>query len=126
MKEFPDAKTPPNLHYNPYFANLNIAMPPPLTTTGQVSYADGTKPTVDQMARDVAAFLVWAGEPNLESRHAAGLAVTIFLLIASVLAYFAYQQIWHDAKRQVRPTGALDPENQAKANRAKGKAGIAG
>ena len=30
------------LHYNPYFANLNIAMPPPLTADGQVTYADGT------------------------------------------------------------------------------------
>src|SRR4051812_185255 len=29
LKTFPDAKTPPNLHFNPYFANLNIAMPPP-------------------------------------------------------------------------------------------------
>src|SRR5436305_11587495 len=32
LKRFPDAKTPPNLHYNPYYANLNIAIPPPLTT----------------------------------------------------------------------------------------------
>jgi ubiquinol-cytochrome c reductase cytochrome c1 subunit len=126
LKRFPDAKTPPNLHYNPYFANLNLAMPPPLTSEGQVSYADGTKPTVDQMARDVSAFLVWTAEPNLESRHAAGLAVAVFLLIASILGYLAYQQIWHDAKRAVRPTGVLDPENRAKANRAKGKAGIAG
>jgi len=126
LKEFPDAKTPANLHYNPYFANLNIAMPPPLTTNGQVSYADGTKPTVDQMARDVAAFLVWTAEPNLESRHAAGLAVAIFLLLASILGYLAYQQIWQDAKRVVRPTGVLNPENRAKSNRAKGKAGIAG
>src|SRR6478672_12929006 len=39
VKEHPDAKTPPGLHYNPYFANLNIAMPPPLTTAGQVTYA---------------------------------------------------------------------------------------
>src|SRR5437763_14131982 len=30
LKKFPEAKTPPNLHFNPYFANLNIAMPPPL------------------------------------------------------------------------------------------------
>src|SRR5947207_883380 len=59
LKKFPDAKTPPNLHYNPYFANLNIAMPPPLTSNGQVTYADGTRATVDQMATDVAAFLVW-------------------------------------------------------------------
>jgi ubiquinol-cytochrome c reductase cytochrome c1 subunit len=126
LKKFPDAKTPPGLHYNPYFANLNIAMPPPLTANGQVSYADGTKPTVDQMAKDVAAFLVWSGEPNLESRHAAGLAVAIFLLFASILGYLAYQQIWHDAKRAVRVTGALDPENQAKSRRAKAKQGVAG
>ena len=126
LKKFPDAKTPPNLHYNPYFANLNIAMPPPLTTDGQVQYQDGTKPTVDQMAKDVAAFLVWTAQPDLERRHASGLAVVIFLLIGTILGYLAYQQIWHDAKRAVRPTGPLDPENQAKTRRAKAKAGIAG
>ena len=31
------------MYFNPYFANLNIAMPPPLTADGQVTYADGTK-----------------------------------------------------------------------------------
>src|SRR6476646_161062 len=126
LKQFPDAKTPPNLHFNPYFANLNIAMPPPLTTNGQVTYADGTPATVDQMAKDVSAFLVWTAEPNLESRHAAGLAVTIFLLVASVLGYMAYQQLWYEAKRAVRVTGPLDPENQAKSRRAKAKQGVAG
>ncbi|HEY8434737.1 MAG TPA: cytochrome c1 [Sphingomicrobium sp.] len=126
LKKFPDAKTPPNLHYNPYFANLNIAMPPPLTSDGQVEYQDGTKPTVDQMAKDVAAFLVWTAEPNLEARHAAGIAVVIFLLIGTILGYFAYHQLWDEAKRTVRMTGPLDPENQVKTRRAKAKAGIAG
>ena len=121
-----DAKPPQGLHFNPYFANLNVAMPPPLTTNGQVAFADGTNPTVDQMARDVAAFLVWTAEPNLENRHAAGLAVAIFLLVASMLGYLAYRQIWHDAKRAVRITGALDPKNQAKAKRAKAKQGVVG
>jgi len=121
-----DAKPPQGLHFNPYFANLNVAMPPPLTTNGQVAFADGTNPTVDQMARDVAAFLVWTAEPNLENRHAAGLAVAIFLLVASILGYLAYRQIWHDAKRAVRITGALDPKNQAKAKRAKAKQGVVG
>ena len=37
-------QVPPNLHYNPYFANLNIAMPPPLTADGQVTYAPGNPP----------------------------------------------------------------------------------
>jgi ubiquinol-cytochrome c reductase cytochrome c1 subunit len=126
LKKFPDAKTPPNLHYNPYFANLNIAMPPPLTTAGQVTYADGTKPTVDQMAKDVAAFLVWTANPELERRHAAGFAVVIFLLLGTILGYLAYHQLWDEAKRTVRPTGPLDPANQAKTRRAKAKAGVAG
>jgi ubiquinol-cytochrome c reductase cytochrome c1 subunit len=126
LKKFPDAKTPEGLHYNPYFANLNIAMPPPLTTTGQVTYADGTPATVDQMARDVAAFLVWTANPELERRHAAGFSVAIFLLVASILGYLAYQQIWHEAKRAVRITGPLEPKNQAKTRRAKAKQGVAG
>jgi ubiquinol-cytochrome c reductase cytochrome c1 subunit len=126
LKKFPDAKTPANLHYNPYFANLNIAMPPPLTSAGQVTFADGTPSTVNQMATDVAAFLVWTAEPNLEARHAAGFAVVIFLLIGTILGYFAYHQTWEEAKRTVRVTGPLDPENQAKTGRAKRKAGVAG
>jgi ubiquinol-cytochrome c reductase cytochrome c1 subunit len=126
LRKFPEAKTPPNLHYNPYFANLNIAMPPPLTTDGQVQYQDGTKPTVDQMAKDVAAFLVWTANPELERRHAAGIAVAVFLLIASILGYLAYQQIWYEAKRTVRITGPLEAENQAKSRRAKARQGVAG
>ncbi len=126
LHKYSEAKTPPNLHYNPYFPNLNIAMPPPLTTNGQVTFADGTPATVDQMAKDVAAFLVWTAEPNLERRHAAGVAVSIFLLLASILGYFAYRQVWYDAKRAVRVTGALEPENQAKSRKAKAKQGIAG
>ena len=121
-----DAKPGPNLNFNPWFANLNIAMPPPLTANGQVGYTDGTKPSVDQMAKDIAAFLVWAGEPNLASRRAAGFAVVIFLLIATILGYLAYHQIWDEAKRAVRVTGPLEPENQAKSRRAKAKAGVAG
>jgi ubiquinol-cytochrome c reductase cytochrome c1 subunit len=122
----PEAKPGPNLHFNPYFANLNIAMPPPLTSNGQVTYADGTPATVDQMAKDVSAFLVWTANPELGRRHAAGQATVIFLLFATILGYLAYRQIWHDAKRKVRVTGALEPKNQAKTRAAKAKQGVAG
>jgi ubiquinol-cytochrome c reductase cytochrome c1 subunit len=98
LREFPDIKTPKGLYYNPYFANLNIAMPPPLKSDGQVQYEDGTKPSVDNMAKDVAAFLVWAGDPKLETRHNAGFASVLFLLIASLLAFGAYRNIWRDIK----------------------------
>jgi len=127
LKKFPTAKTPQGLHYNPYFANLNLAMPPPLTSDGQVTYAPGNpKPTVDQMAKDVAAFLVWTAEPKLARRHASGIAVTIFLLFATILAYLAYQNIWREQKAKVRVTGPLEPENQTKTARAKRKAGVTG
>jgi ubiquinol-cytochrome c reductase cytochrome c1 subunit len=98
LKKFPDSKTGVGLHYNPYFANLNIAMPPPLVAEGQVTYADGTKATVDQMAQDVAAFLVWTAEPKLENRHRTGVAVLIFLLIATTLGFLAYRNVWSGVK----------------------------
>ncbi|MGK6319242.1 cytochrome c1 [Sphingomonas sp. DT-204] len=98
LKRFPEAKTPNGLHYNPYFANLNLAMPPPLTTDGQVTYQDGTKATVDQMAQDVAAFLVWTAEPKLEARHIAGWAAVVFIAIFCFLAYGAYLSVWRGVK----------------------------
>jgi len=88
------------LYYNPYFANLNLAMAPPLTGEGQVSYGDGTKSTVDQMAKDVSAFLIWTAEPTLEKRHQTGWAVLAFLLIATLLAYLSYRTIWADLRAE--------------------------
>lgn len=126
LRKFPDAKTPAGLHYNPYFANLNIAMPPPLTADGQVTYADGTKATVDQMAKDVSAFLMWTAEPTLENRHRAGWATLIFLTIATILAYLAYRNIWATAKREVSVRGPLEPAFRERMNEQKDERGIAG
>lgn len=122
-----EVETPQGLHYNPYFPNLNIAMPPPLTADGQVSYAEGNPtPTREQMAHDVAAFLAWAGDPNLERRKIWGWTVLIFLIFMTVLAYFAYRNVWATAKRGVRITGPLDPENAAKRDAASREAGVEG
>jgi ubiquinol-cytochrome c reductase cytochrome c1 subunit len=93
LRQFPDAKTGPGLYYNPYFPNLNIAMAPPLND-GQVTYADGTQASVDQMAKDVAAFLTWTAEPTLVKRTQTGWAVLGFLLFATILAWLAKKQIW--------------------------------
>lgn len=98
LKEFPDAKTPAGLHYNPYFANLNIAMAPPLTGDDQVTYDDGTKATKAQMAKDVSAFLAWSAEPKMENRKSAGWAALGFLLIFTVLTWMSYKSIWADKK----------------------------
>ena len=97
-EEFPDFTVPTGLHFNPYFANLNLAMPPPLTQDGQVQYQDGTRPTIDQMSKDVSAFLVWTAEPKLAKRHATGAAVVVFLLIFIGLTYGAYRNVWRGVK----------------------------
>jgi ubiquinol-cytochrome c reductase cytochrome c1 subunit len=98
LRKFPDARTPDGLYYNPYFPNLNIAMPAPIVSEGQVTYADGTRATPEQMAKDVAAFLTWTAEPKLEDRKSTGLAVLIFTLVFTVLAYLAYQNVWRSKK----------------------------
>lgn len=97
LKRFPDAKTGAGLHYNPYFPNLNLAMAPPLNE-GQVTFSDGTKSTVEQMSKDVAAFLVWTAEPTLEKRNQTGWPVLGFLLFATILGYLAYRNVWADQK----------------------------
>ncbi|MEI6641157.1 MAG: cytochrome c1 [Novosphingobium sp.] len=96
LKKFPDAKTPDGLYFNPYFANLNLAMPAPLVSDGQVTYSDGTPATVDQMAKDVAAFLTWTAEPKLDKRKQTGWPVLLFLLAATALAYLAKRNVWAD------------------------------
>lgn len=96
--EFPEFTTGPGLHFNPYFANLNIAMAPPLTSDGQVTYDDGTNATIAQMSTDVSAFLMWTAEPRMIERKQTGWAVLGFVLFATVLAYLAKQQIWAPVK----------------------------
>lgn len=97
LEEFPEAKTPDGLHYNPYFPNLNLAMAQPLMD-GQVDFDDGSPNDLDSMSQDVAAFLVWTAEPTLAKRNATGWPVVLFLLIATVLAYLAYRNVWRNEK----------------------------
>jgi ubiquinol-cytochrome c reductase cytochrome c1 subunit len=99
LKQFPEAKPGAGLHHNPYFHSLNIAMAPPLTGDGQVTFDDGTPSTVPQMAKDVSAFLTWAAEPKLEARKQAGWAALLFLLIFTGLAYLSYRTIWAEKKK---------------------------
>ena len=97
-ERFPDSVPGTGLHHNPYFANLNLAMAPPLTTDGQVTYADGTEATVDQMSKDVAAFLTWTAEPSLVDRVKLGWIVMGFLLFVTILAWLAKKSVWSTLK----------------------------
>lgn len=90
-KEMPEGKS-----YNPYFANGHfIAMAPPLSD-GQVDFDDGAPNKVDDMARDVSAFLAWTAEPKLEERKSLGFMVMIYLAILASLLYFVKKKIWAD------------------------------
>jgi ubiquinol-cytochrome c reductase cytochrome c1 subunit len=81
------------MNYNEYFPGHQIKMPPPLSDDA-VKFADGTPATVPQMAHDVATFLTWASEPNLDDRHRIGFKVILFLIVAAAVFYAAKRKIW--------------------------------
>jgi cytochrome c1 len=97
-REPPAGQQPPapGLSYNDYFPGNWLAMPNQLTD-GRVAYQDGSPQTVDQYARDVSAFLMWAAEPKMEERKRIGFQVMVFLLIFAGLVYYTKKKIWEDA-----------------------------
>lgn len=82
-------------YYNIYFPGNQLAMPPPLQEGG-VTYADGTPATVDQMGRDVAQFLTWTSNPELEARKRMGVKVVLFLTLMTGLTIAVKKKIWKD------------------------------
>jgi ubiquinol-cytochrome c reductase cytochrome b/c1 subunit len=63
----------------------------------RVEYTDGAPTTVDQYSKDVAAFMMWAAEPHMETRKRIGFQVMIFLIVLSGLLYFTKKKVWADA-----------------------------
>jgi ubiquinol-cytochrome c reductase cytochrome c1 subunit len=87
---------PEGKYYNPYFGSGScIGMPVPLAE-GQVTFDDGAPNKVDDMARDVAAFLAFTAEPHMETRKSTGFMVLIYLAILSGLLYFVKKKVWSD------------------------------
>ncbi|NJM31384.1 MAG: cytochrome c1 [Rhizobiales bacterium] len=93
------AGAPEGKAYNPYFASGHwIGMPLAGTLAdGSVKYDD--KPdeysaTVDEMSKDVSAFLAWAAEPKMEERKRLGFSSLIYLAILALLLYFTKQKLW--------------------------------
>ena len=88
-----DVKMQEGMNYNKYFPGHQIAMPAPLAD-GTVTYPDGTKATVDQEAKDVANFLMWAAEPKLDARKHMGVKVMLFLVVLALLLYGVKRKVW--------------------------------
>jgi cytochrome c1 len=87
------------MHYNTAFPGHQIAMPPVLSDNA-VAYTDGTELTLDNYARDVSAFLMWAAEPKLEERYKTGARVMLFLLVFLVIMYLAKRSVWAHLHRR--------------------------
>lgn len=81
------------MFYNEAYPGHQIAMLPPLAKDRFVKYQDGSG-SLEQNARDVTAFLAWAGDPHLEHRKRLGWQVMLYLLVTAVLIYIAKQRIW--------------------------------
>ena len=88
------------LYENPIFPGGLTAMAPPLADDGLVTYADGTEASRQQMAEDVAAFLMWTAEPKMMARKSVGLTAVLFLAVLTVLLWFTNKKIWAPHKRK--------------------------
>lgn len=92
-----DVKVNDGMYYNVAFPGHQIGMPPPMSE-GAVTYQDGTKGSVENYAKDVAAFLSWTADPSLDQRKRIGWQVMLYLLVTTVLLYFAKKRIWAGVK----------------------------
>ncbi len=88
------------LYYNEAFGDY-YSMAQPLYGD-DVVYADGTEATIEQQAKDVAAFLMWTAEPKLMARKQAGFVGVLFLSILSVLLYLTNKRIWAPIKKKAK------------------------
>jgi len=92
-REAPNGEEKEGLSYNPFFYGRWIAMAAPLSEDG-VEYADGTKATVEQQAKDVAVFLTWTAEPKMEERKSLGLLVLLYMAVFTAMLYLVKKAIW--------------------------------
>ncbi len=83
------------MYYNKWMNGNQIAMAPPLDE-GYVDYDDGTENTLPQLAEDLATFLVWSAEPELEARKKLGIKVILFFIIFGIVVYLKKRRIWRD------------------------------
>ncbi|MDF0599388.1 cytochrome c1 [Psychromarinibacter sp. C21-152] len=93
------------LYENTAFPGGWISMAPPLYGD-DVDYEDGTEATIEQEAKDVAAFLMWAAEPKMMERRHAGFAGVIFLIVLTSLLYLTNKSLWAPIKKKAKETPA--------------------
>ena len=85
------------MNYNKYFPGHQIAMAQPLHDD-QVVYADGTKATIAQEAHDVATFLTYIANPEMEERKRLGVKAIVFLALLTGVTYAVKRKVWADVE----------------------------
>jgi len=85
-------------HWNKYMPGHKIAMAAPLADE-IVAYEDGSPTTMEQYAKDVSHFLMWAAEPHMEVRKRTGIKVVLFLVVFAGIMYAVKRKIWADVKK---------------------------
>ena len=84
----PDVAIIPGYYYNAAYPGGQIAMAPALKK-GSVTFADGVKPDVGEMAHDVTVFLAWSADPTLNERKLVGLTAMIYLVVFWLVGFIA-------------------------------------
>ncbi|MFT3687896.1 cytochrome c1 [Paenirhodobacter sp.] len=87
---------------NPIFSTGWISMAPPLSED-IIEYEDGTPATVEQMAEDVSAFLMWTAEPKMMARKQMGFTAVLLLSLLTVLLYLTNKRLWAPYKGKHNP-----------------------
>ena len=91
----PTMKMGDGMYYNKMYPGHQIAMPQPLQPD-QVTYADGTKATLDQEAHDVVTFLTYIANPEMEQRKRIGVKIMLFLAMLTGVTYAVKRKVWSD------------------------------
>ena len=82
-----------------YGGYLNMAQP---LYGDDVFYEDGTPATIEQQAKDVAAFLMWAAEPKMMERKQTGFIAVVFLGVLTILLYLTNKRLWAPVKKKAK------------------------
>ncbi|KAH9362422.1 hypothetical protein HPB48_020168 [Haemaphysalis longicornis] len=84
-------------YYNPYFPGGAIGMAQALYNEA-MEYSDGTPATASQMAKDVATFLKYCTEPELDDRKRMFIKAIMMLTVLTAVAWYYKRFKWSSIK----------------------------
>lgn len=88
-----DFKLGEGQYYNDYFPGHALSMAPPLSDE-LIDYEGDAPETVEQYAKDVAAFMMWLAEPDMNARKELGFRVLLFLILFAGMMYLVKRRLW--------------------------------